>query len=179
MASFMFATLASAVEIAGVKVADQLKLGETTLELNGAGVRSKWFFDLYVGSLYLPEKTEDASAILAKDEIQIIQLAIISDMITSEKMQAATREGFDNSLGGNTEPLQTEIDQFLTFFAEPIQDGDKFVIAYFPGTGIDVMKNNKTVGSIASGVDFKQAVFGIWLSSKPAQKDLKKSMLGK
>lgn len=175
----MFATLASAVEVSGVKIADQLKLGDTTLELNGVGVRSKFFMDLYVGSLYLPEKTEDASAILAKDEIQIIQLAIVSGMITSEKMQNATREGFNNSLNGNAEPHQANIDQFISFFAEPIEDGDKFVIAYFPGSGIDVMKNGKKVGSIASGIDFKTAVFGIWLSHKPAQKDLKKSMLGK
>ena len=37
-------------------------------------------------------------------------------MVTSAKFIAATKEGFENSMDGNTEPLQKEIDSFLALF---------------------------------------------------------------
>ncbi len=38
---------------------------ETTLVLNGAGIRSKFIFDIYVGALYLPRLARTAQAVLA------------------------------------------------------------------------------------------------------------------
>ena len=49
---------------------------------------------------------------------------------------------------------------------------------YVPEKGVLIYKNNKDMG-IMPGLDFKQALFGIWLCNKPADKDLKKGMLGK
>ncbi|NOX76798.1 MAG: chalcone isomerase, partial [Gammaproteobacteria bacterium] len=49
-----------ALEVAKVNIPEQIKLADTTLTLNGAGIRSKFFFDIYVGALYLPQKTRDA-----------------------------------------------------------------------------------------------------------------------
>jgi hypothetical protein len=34
-------------------------------------------------------------------------------------------------------------------------------------------------GTIIQGVDFKKALFSIWLGDQPADKNLKKGMLGK
>jgi hypothetical protein len=45
-----------ALELEGVKLPDTMQLGESELELTGAGTRSKFFMDLYVGSLYLQKK---------------------------------------------------------------------------------------------------------------------------
>ena len=39
-------------------------------------------------------------------------------------------------------------------------------------------KNGNKKGSIA-GLEFKKALFGIWLGDKPADDDLKTGMLGK
>lgn len=50
----LFTNFAFSNEIAGVQIPQNL----TNLNLNGAGVRSKLFFDLYVGALYLEEKNQ-------------------------------------------------------------------------------------------------------------------------
>ena len=39
-------------------------------------------------------------------------------------------------------------------------------------------KNDKELGTI-EGMEFKKALFGIWLSNRPADDDLKEAMLGK
>ena len=46
-----------------------------------------------------------------------------------------------------------------------------------PGRGVEVYKNQEK-GSLTEGLIFKQALFGIWLGDKPAQRSLKKELLG-
>ncbi|MBC66067.1 MAG: hypothetical protein CML63_05160 [Rhodobacteraceae bacterium] len=40
-----------------------------------------------------------------------------------------------------------------------------------------VLKNEEKINSI-SGLEFKKAFFGVWLSDNPVQENLKKAMLG-
>lgn len=168
---------AGAATVEGVEVPETLSADSAELKLNGAGVRSKWFMDLYVGGLYVPQTTDDAQSIIAADEPQAITLHIISGLITSDKMTSATLEGFQSATNGNTAPIQPQIDAFLDVFKEEIKEGDVFKLVYLPGTGVQVMKNGEERGVI-EGMAFKQALFGIWLSDEPAQQDLKESMLG-
>ena len=163
-------------EIAKVEMPDALKRDQAELKLNGAGVRKKFFMDLYVGGLYLQKPSSDAARIIKADEPMAIRLNIISGLITSQKMEKATREGFSNSTGGNTAPLQKQIEEFIAVFKAEIKKGDVYEMVYLPGQGTAVLKNDKPACTIA-GMDFKQALFGIWLCDKPAQKSLKKAML--
>jgi hypothetical protein len=170
---------AFAKDVAGVALPDSISAGGTTLALNGAGVRKKFFIDLYVGALYLARPGANAQAVVAADEPMAITLHIISDKITSERMVEATEEGFANATGGNTAPLQSSIDAFMAFFQEPIKDGDVFEIAYEPAGGqIQVAKNGAHKGNVDGGLEFKRAVFAIWLGKKPVQESMKKGMLG-
>ncbi len=72
--------------------------------------------------------------------------------------------------------VQAEIDQMIALMQEKIQPGDSYSLAYEPSIGTRVMRNDEEL-SIVPGLDFKQALFGIWLSDKPAQASLKKAML--
>jgi len=167
-----------ALNVGGVDVPDTYSAMGQELQLNGAGTRSKWFMNLYVGGLYVPEKVADAEAVIAADEPQAITLHITSGMITSERMTEATMEGFQAATGGDLSAIQSDVDQFMAVFQEEIKEGDVFDLVYVPEQGVQVLKNGEqrdTVGDL----EFKKALFGIWLSDKPAQKDLKEKMLGK
>ena len=135
------------------------------------------FLDLYVGALYLENKTKDANKIINANESMAITLDIVSGLITSEKMISAINEGFEKSTGGKTAPLKDKIQQFKDSFKEEIVKGDRFVIAYTKSGGSTVSKNGKLVKTI-DGFDFKKALFGIWLCNEPADEDLKEGMLG-
>jgi len=165
-------------EIGGIVMPDTIKAGDTTLELNGVGIRSKYFIKLYVGGLYLQNKTTDAKAVLNSDEPMAIRLHIISSMITSEKMEESTREGFEKSMGGDTDALKGEIEMVIDIFKKEINDGDTFDMVYVPGKGLEVYKNDKLETTIKNP-KFKKALFGIWLGKKPVQKSLKEEMMGK
>jgi len=174
---FMMVSLCSAADVAGVSMPDSLQAGEDSLLLNGAGVRTKFFMDLYVGGLYVKDQGMEAGEIVAADAPMAIRLHIISGLITSDKMEKTTREGFENATGGNTTPIQDEIDTFIAVFNEKIEKGDAYDLIYVPGKGVETYKNG-TFASVTKGLEFKKALFGIWLGDKPAQKSLKKEMLG-
>ncbi|MDF0752534.1 chalcone isomerase family protein [Marinobacter sp. 71-i] len=168
---------ASALTVEGVDLPDTYSAMDTELKLNGAGTRSKWFMDLYIGGLYLPETINDGQAIINADEPQAITLHIISGMITSDKMKSATMEGFENSTDGDLAAIKDDVDAFLDVFSEEIKDGDVFDLVYLPGEGVRVLKNGEQRATIGD-LEFKKALFGIWLSDEPAQEDLKEKMLG-
>lgn len=177
---FFFAAFAGTaqLEVEGVKIPYTYKTDEATLVVNGAGVREKYFLDLYVGALYLKEKSNEAIKIMNADEAMCMKLHIVSGMITSEKMIESTDEGFRRSTGGNTTSLQNKINQFKAAFSEAIKKGDIFDIVYEKAKGSCVYKNGKQIVSIP-GLDFKKALFGIWLCNDAAAADLKKKLVGK
>ena len=166
-----------AKEVSGVQLEDSVTLNEQTLVLNGAGVRSKFFIDLYVGSLYVPNIIDNTAAVLSADNTAV-RLNITSSMITAEKMADAINEGFDDATDGNTAPIQNQIDQFMGLFSDEIIEGDQFTLLASKELGVTAFKNGTAQATITSE-PFRQALLKIWLGDEPAQKSLKKAMLGK
>ena len=181
LAGFLFSVslTVQAVSVDGIKLHDSFKLGDNELLLNGAGKRSKFFIDFYIAALYLNEKTDNAQKIIDDDALMMLQIHVISKLISSENLTRGTREGFDKSTNGNTQQIQSEIDSFLEAFKEPIKIGDVFEIVYMPEKGLTVIKNRHIAKRMQVTMEFKRALFGIWLSDKPAQDSLKKKLLGK
>lgn len=177
--AFMSIGLVSAqTKVGGVSLPNTETFQGQTLNLNGAGVREKLWIDLYAGGLYLAKKTSDAAEVITSNEPMSIKLHIVSKLITSEKMIEAVNEGFENSTGGDTKALASEIKKFKSFFMAEIKKDDVFDIVYLPDTGVTAYKNDKELGTI-KGIAFKKALFGIWFSNRPADDDLKEAMLGK
>ncbi|MFW5823558.1 MAG: chalcone isomerase family protein [Marinobacter sp.] len=173
----LLAASAGAETVNGVELRETLEAGDSELVLNGAGVRSKFFIKLYVAALYLPAASADAEAILSADEPQAIALHVTSGRINSDNMTEATLEGFEKSTGGDLAPIQQEVDELLKVFADEISEGDVFDLVYVPEEGVRVIKNGE-LGKTIGDREFKEALFGIWLSDEPAQGSLKDDMLG-
>ncbi len=166
-------------ELAGVTAPDQITVGDNFfLDLNGMGLREKFWIDVYVGSLYLPKPTHNVGEILAQPGPLRIQLDFVYKEVTSEKLVNGWKEGFEkNQNEAMLKSLQARIEKFYGFFADSAKKGDQYVIDYIPGQGVSVSKNGVLLGTI-EGEDFKNALVEIWLGNKPADKNLKKGMLG-
>lgn len=176
----LFALLSTPVlakSVGGVEFPESATHNESQLVLNGAGLRKKLFIKLYAAGLYLENKSQDSAAIIGDNSPQSLSLSIISGLISSAKMEAAVVEGFENSAAGNLTELQGRIDTFIAVLREEIEKKDRFEFVYLPETGTQIIKNG-TEKALIKGLDFKSALFGIWLSEKPAQKSLKEQLLG-
>ncbi len=163
-------------KVSGVSIPDQIDLQGSQMVFNGAGVRSKFFMDLYVGSLFTPKVMSDAVEVIAAQEAVAIRLNITSGMITSEKMTEAVYDGFKLAMKGDISPIKESVDTFITAFSEPIQEGDQFTFLSVPSKGIVAFKNGEEL-SVTQGEDFRRAVLSIWLGDKPTDSDLKEDML--
>ena len=149
------------------------------LVLNGAGLRKKFIVKVYAGALYLKEKSSDAAAIVAADEAMQIRMHFLYG-VKPEQLIDAWNDGFDAALGKDRGPMQAKVDAFNALFTKKTKKHDTYDVVYVPGTGTQVHFNGTKVGEVA-GLDFKQAVFAIWLGEGVADsnlKSLKKKMLG-
>ncbi|WP_299807271.1 chalcone isomerase family protein [uncultured Shewanella sp.] len=174
--SMLVSSALQAKEVSGVQLDDSVQLDGKTLVLNGAGVRSKFFIDLYVGSLYVPTNLDSAQAVIDAPS-SAVRLNITSGMITADKMKDAINQGFDDATDGNTAPIAAKIEQFMGLFSAEIVEGDQFTLLADKATGVTAYKNGQAQATIA-GEDFRQAVLKIWLGKEPAQDSLKEAMLG-
>jgi hypothetical protein len=177
---FTVCLLSTSFLVADTTAADlpaQVKVGSEVLSLNGTGVRKKSFLSLYTAGLYLKEKSASASGIIRANEPMSIRIKITSKFVSRDNLTSALKEGFQSSTNGRTESIREEIQSFTGFLSGDIEMGDVFDLVYVPGTGVVVLKNGKRRGTVGD-LEFKQALFGIWLSNQPADSNLKKGLLG-
>jgi hypothetical protein len=71
-----------------------------------------------------------------------------------------------------------EIEKFKGFFDDTFKIGDKINLEFIPNKGLLVKKNGKLIGTIEN-IEFKKALFSIWLGSNCVDNGLKKELLGK
>ncbi len=171
--------VATAAQLSGVFIADEIKaIDGQPLILNGAGLLEKLWVDVYVGSLYLTTKSDDVAEILSRPGPWRVQLDYVYKEVASQKLLDAWREGFEKNQDAEVlHQLQPRIDQFYGYFAASVVAKDQYVFDYIPTQGTLVSKNGKELGLIP-GDDFKNALLEIWLGNHPADKNLKKGMLG-
>ena len=165
---------ALAAELEGATLADTLKAGEKTLKLNGLGLRKKAMFKVYVGGLYLESPSKDAGAILASDQAKAIRLHFLRDLKKGQLVEAF-QEGFDANAKDKA-AQKAAFDKMLAVVPD-VKEGSTLTFTYLPGKGTTLQVADKELGAF-EGKGFSDAVFSIWLGSKPPSEDLRKGMLG-
>ncbi|MDD5057658.1 MAG: chalcone isomerase family protein [Sideroxydans sp.] len=170
---------AFALEVAGVKLADTVQVNNVNLQLNGAGIRTKFFFKIYVAALYLPQKQTSAEAVIAEEREHRVALHIKHEL-SSGKLFNAFNEAIEaNHTPAELAALSAQIKQLAQIFdaVKEVKPGDVITLDYLPASGTQISVNGASRGTIA-GAAFNRGVLKIWLGSKPVQDDLKKGMLG-
>jgi hypothetical protein len=162
----------------GNTMEEKITSGDSVLILNGEGFRNAYGMKMYICGLYLIKKCSDSDGIINGDSPMAVKMIIYSSLITGKRLEKSTREGFMNSTGGNPGQLTSRINCFLSIVASDLKKGDVFLFVYDPQKGTQIVKNGVCKG-IIDGLDFKKALFGIWLCDKPPSQELKRELLGK
>ncbi len=168
-----------ALELAGVKLDDKAQVGNASLQLNGAGIRTKFFFKIYVGALYLPLKQASGEAIIADEHEHRMALHILHEL-TSKKLFNAFNEAIEaNHTPAELAALDAQLKQMAQIFdtLKELKPGDVITLDYLPASGTQIGVNGTARGTVA-GAAFNRSLLKIWLGSKPVQEDLKKGLLG-
>lgn len=168
-----------AAEVEGVKLADRVQLAGSELMLNGAGVRTRVFFKVYVGALYLQNKAGSTDAVLGDAGAKRIAMHMLRDL-EAEQLLSALNDGLKKNLApadlARLEPQVKQLDGVFTA-VKAVKKGDVVLLDYLPGAGTRVTVRGEDRGTIP-GEDFNRALLRIWLGESPADASLKKAMLG-
>ena len=169
---------AQAAEVEGVRLPDTVAVDGATLRLNGAGVRTKFFFDIYVGALYLARPAHTAREVLDDPGPKRVRMVFLYDHVDRERMAHGWREGFRrNQPARAMAALDERLRAFSALFGDA-RRGDVFDLDFLRDGATRVMKNGRELGRIP-GRDFQRALLAVWLGRHPADGDLKAAMLGR
>ena len=162
----------------GVTIPRTITFENKTLQLNGAGSRSKMWVEVYIQALYLSQLSQNPKEIINDNLEMSIRIEITSALVSSGKLTRALNAGFEKSAGADLDKYKPRMESLKGFLADEITKGDIFELTYSPSdSSIWIIKNGTLKGKIP-GFDFKKVFFGIWLGDKPVDEELKNSLLG-
>ena len=177
IAALAAATSAAGIDVDGVKIDDKVGVGGQELVLNGAGVRKRAIFKVYVGSLYVPAKARTVQEVLAKAPRRI-QLNLLRNL-SADQLIGALTDGLKLNLTPSelqAITVQTgELAAIMKSFGEA-REGS-VVTLDFVDNATKVGLDGAARGSV-DGAAFNEALTRIWNGEHPIQDDLKKAMLG-
>lgn len=167
-----------AAEVAGISLDEKIRVGNSELVLNGAGLRSKVFIKVYVGALYVTQKSAAPAALLDAPGMRRMSLRLLRD-IDSDTLYAALRDGLkENNSEIDLLALKGSIEQFAEVMKKigHARSGDTVAIDFAPD-GVTVSFNGEVRGKVGS-TPFARALLKVWLGDHPVDASLKKALLG-
>jgi Chalcone isomerase-like len=178
-ASLLISISAFAIDVAGMKIPDSAKVEGQDLKLNGAGIRTRMFIKVYVGALYLEQKSNTADAVLGNKGVKRMALHIMRDL-KAEVFSNALHDGLvANSSAAEMAKIEDKVKEFNGIMSGVggVKKGDVVQLDYLPVAGTRVVINGETKGAIG-GEDFYRSLLKVWLGGNPIDADLKKGLLG-
>lgn len=165
-------------ELAGVSLPESVRVGDSTLVLNGMGVReATWLrINVYVAGLYLEARASDADAIVRAELPKRIAFVFVRS-VGRKRIVAEWDESLEANLGEHSAALEYRVATLYTWMPDRIRKGDEMALTYLPGQGITVEMMGEVKGLIP-GADFGRALFSIWLGPRPPNQTLKSGLLG-
>lgn len=181
----MFVTLffaltfsAQALEVKGIKIDESAQVDGNALVLNGAGVRTKMMFKVYVAALYLGQKQTDAGAVINDHGNKRVAMHFLREL-SSEKLLHGMNEGFvDNNSAAEMAAIEVPMKSFRQMMtsAKEVKEGDVIVLDFTP-SNTQVSLNGRLLGKV-EGEAFNQALLRVWLGGHAVDASLKKALLG-
>jgi hypothetical protein len=167
-------------EVEGFRFDAAIRLGGADLVLNGVGVRRRFFIPVYVGALYVPQKSSDPEVLLSQRGPRRMSLRFVRDVeaeLFMNSLDAGMRKHYTPP---QLEAWKPQWQTLTTVIANLViaRRADHVTWDYTPETGARVMQNSVPIIPSMPGEDFYNAVLRVWLGPQPADADLKKGLLG-
>ena len=169
-----------AVTVADVKYEPTQTLGDSTVQLNGAGVRYKAVFKVYTAGLYLEKKASTPQEVASQRGPKRLSITMLHEIDSTELGKLFSRGMEDNMDRAAFSRIVPGVLRMSQIFSDhkKLQAGDQFMIDWIPGTGTVITVKGKVQGEPFKEPEFFNALLGIWLGNLPADFKLKDALLG-
>lgn len=170
----------AATELAGIKIEDTATVAGTKLQLNGAGIRYKGPFKVYVGDLYTTQKVKSLDELVAAPGPKRLTMTFLREIEAASFGKLLTRGVEDNISKNEMSKLVPGMIRMGDIFTinKVLVPGDVITLDWIPGTGMVVTAKGKVQGEPFKEPEFYRAIMSIWFGPVPADWKLKDAMLG-
>ena len=181
LAALLLAVGVQAAELEGVQLEERAQVDGQALELNGIGLRTRYFFKVYVAGLYLPHKASSAHTALEGAGPKRIVLVMLRDA-SADQFCESVQVGLENN--HNEQDLERLKPRAEALYAKiraigEAHKGMRIVLDYSDSTRATMLHvDGAPQGDAIRGREFFRGLLRIWLGERPAQADLKRLLLG-
>lgn len=139
--------LAATLDLAGVKVEDTAMVGDTKLQLNGAGIRVK-FLRIYVGELFTTKKVSTLDELIAAPGPKRLKMTFLREIDSASFGKLLTRGVEDNVPKAQMSKLVPGLMRMSEIFTQnkSYAAGDVITMDWIPGTGLVIVGKGKQQG---------------------------------
>ncbi|WP_114649873.1 chalcone isomerase family protein [Pseudothauera hydrothermalis] len=170
----------AAVEVAGVRFDDRVTVEAQQIELNGAGLRTRFAFKVYAIGLYLPSRSQSAEAIQTAPGAKRIRIVLLRD-VAADTFADALIDGLKkNHSAEQFAALQKATDQLRATLLElgEARAGTVVELDALADGSTRLSVNAQPRGTDIAEPAFYPALLRIWLGEHPVDGDLKRALLG-
>ena len=170
----------ASIEIAGVKLEDSITLDGAKLQLNGAGIRYKGPFKVYVGDLYTTKKVSNLEELIAAPGPKRLTMTFLREINSADFGKLLTRGIEDNISKAEMSKIVPGMIKMGDIFAanKSFVPGDVCSLEWDPAKGLTIWAKGKVQAEPFQDPAFFRALMSIWFGTSPADWKLKDAMLG-
>jgi hypothetical protein len=170
----------AATEVAGIKLEDSITVGGAKLQLNGAGIRYKGPFKVYVGDLYTTQKVKSLEELIAAPGPKRLTMTFLREIDSASFGKLLTRGIEDNISKTEMSKIVPGMIKMGDIFAanKSFVAGDVCSLEWDPAKGLTIWAKGKVQAESFQDPAFFRALMSIWFGHSPADWKLKDAMLG-
>lgn len=166
------------MKLAGITLPEKIRLDNKDLALNGAAIRSKFFIQTYIISLYAEKPIKNEEEAINGKINRSLRMQIITPLATSKAVSENIQSGMKESLGVLYEQQRDLIDDLRKVIeASGVQYKDIIDIYYTEKQELKLFKNEQEIYFNKSGKLFASILFGMYLGKNPKDKKIKEALL--
>jgi len=171
---------AAGADVGGIRLNERAQLGGSELVLNGAGLRKRAFFNVYVAGLYLTERRTSGAGVLALSGSKRVSITLMRSLPPRRLVDALMAGIRDNSSTEEELAVKDRLEDLTrTLLAiRQTRAGDVITFDWVPEAGTVLALNGEVRGNAIPGDDVYRALLRVWLGDRPTSGDLKRALLG-
>ena len=171
----LFALLSLGLTVEGKNYSATAIVETKPVKLLGAGVRTKWMFDVYAMGVYTESGKCSAKALIGDEETKYLRIEMLRD-VSAEKMAETLGEAFKEHMPKDASvELKNQQQGLMTLFKDECKKDTVIEIIYTPESGTLIKQNSKTIGTFP-GKAFQSVLWDIYFGENTCCSGLKDSV---
>lgn len=166
------------MKLANIELPNKINLNKIDLFLNGAAIRSKFFVQTYIVSLYSAEKITVEKIAIESNIERSLRMQIITPLATSKAVSENIQSGMKDSLGSLYYEQKDLIEDLRNVIeSSGVQYKDIIDIYKTAKNELKLYKNGIEIYSNKNGKLFAESILTMYFGKHPKDKKIKEALL--